>query len=89
MPPARYCPASPQCASGTESAATSPQRARRLLRRARLALTHKAVRRGDDPDEVALQLERQDKANARCHVKRTVRRVQESLGLDVSRGRLP
>ncbi len=49
----------------------------------------KAIRRGADPGEVALQLERdrQDKANPRYYARRTVRRVRESLGLDASRGR--
>lgn len=49
----------------------------------------RAIRRGGDPDEVALQLERerQDKANPRYYARRTVRRVRESLGLDAARGR--
>lgn len=49
----------------------------------------KAIRRGADSGEVALQLERerQDKANPRYYARRTVQRVRESLGLDASRGR--
>lgn len=44
----------------------------------------KALRGGADPDEVALQLERdrQDKSNPRDYARRTVRNARQSMGLD-------
>ena len=44
----------------------------------------KALRRGDDPDEVALELERerQDKSNPRDYARRTVQNARRSMGLD-------